>query len=209
ETAIETTSDMDFAAPLVTTSEIVDPRFSDVALNPVKALPTTSEGTTLRSGNFPAPLLSETAIETTTHMDFAAPLATTSEIADARFSDVDLNPVKTLDATSDTVGASASVLNPVKTLPTTSEGTTLSSANFPAPLLMLSLNAEATLSAVLRNPVKALVTLSDIVDTEFSEIARAPVNIRPMTSEGTRLTSGNFPAPLLMLSVTDDAMLLD
>src|SRR5439155_639928 len=123
ETAIETTSDMDFAAPLVTTSEIVDPRFSDVALNPVKALATKSEGTTLRSGNFPAPLLSETAIETTSDMDFAAPLLTTSEIVDPRFSDVALNPVKALDATSDTVGASASVLNPVKTLPTTSEGT--------------------------------------------------------------------------------------
>src|SRR5437870_87300 len=114
ETAIETTSDMDFAAPLVTTSEIVDPRFSDVVLNPVKALPTTSEGTTLRSGNFPAPLLSETAIETTSDMDFAAPLVTTSEIVDPRFSDV--------------------VLNPVKALPTTSEGTTLSSGNCPAPL---------------------------------------------------------------------------
>src|SRR5205807_1258300 len=147
ETAIETTSDMDFAAPLVTTSEIVDPRSSDVVLNPVKALPTTSEGTTLRSGNFPAPLLRQTAIEATSDMDFAAPLATTSEIAEARLSDVVLNPVKTLDAASDTVGASASVLNPVKTLPTTSEGTTLSNANFPAPLLMLSLNAEATLSA--------------------------------------------------------------
>src|SRR5438093_1953677 len=85
----------------------------------------------------------------------------------------------------------------------TSEGTTLSSANFPAPLLMLSLNAEARLSAVLRNPVKALVTLSDIVDTEFSEIARAPVNIRPMTSEGTRLTSGNFPAPFLTQSAIE------
>src|SRR2546428_531420 len=151
ETAIETTSDMDFASPLVTTSEIVDPRFSDVVLNPVKALPTMSEGTTLSSGNFPPPLLSETAIETTSDMDFAAPLATTSEIAEARLSDVVLNAVKTLDAASDTVGASASVLNPVKTLPTTSEGTTLSNANFPAPLLMLSLNAEATLSAVLRN----------------------------------------------------------
>src|SRR5438128_9037600 len=99
---------MDFAAPLVTTSEIVDPRSSDEALNPVKTLPTTSEGTTLRSGNFPAPLLSETAIETTSDMDFAAPLVTTSEIVDPRFSDEALNPVKTLDATSDTVGVSKS-----------------------------------------------------------------------------------------------------
>src|SRR3989442_7487240 len=101
---------------LVTMSDIVDTRFSDIARAPVKALPTTSEGTTLRSGNFPAPLLSETAIETTSDMDFAAPLVTTSEIVDPRFSDV--------------------VLNPVKALPTTSEGTTLSSRNFPAPLLI-------------------------------------------------------------------------
>src|SRR3989454_8633896 len=108
-------------------------------------------------------------------MDLAAPLVTTSEIADPRFSDI--------------------ALNPVKTLPATSEGTTLRSGNFPAPLLMLSLNAEATLSAVLRNAVKVLVTLSDTADAEFSEIARAPVKTLPMTSEGTRLTSGNFPAP--------------
>src|SRR3989442_2104968 len=181
---------------LVTMSDIVDTRFSDLARSPVKALPTMSEGTTLRSGNFPAPLLSETAIETTSDMDFAAPLATTSEIAEARLSDVVLNPVKALDAASDTVGASASVLNPVKTLPTTSEATTLSNANFPAPLLILSLNAQATLSAVLRNAVKVLVTLSDTADTEFSEIARAPMKTLPTTSEGTRLSSGNFAAAL-------------
>src|SRR5437870_13860449 len=104
---------MDFAAPLVTTSEIVDPRFSDVVLNPVKALPTTSEGTTLRSGNFPAPLLSETAIEMTSDMDFAAPLVTTSEIVDPRFSDV--------------------ALNPVKALPTTRADASRGGGNFPAP----------------------------------------------------------------------------
>src|SRR5213594_4963296 len=182
ETAIETTSDMDFAAPLVTTSEIADERSSDVVLNPVKTLPTTSEGTTLNSGNFPAPLFSETAIETTSDMDFAAPLVTTSEIADERSHDVVLNPVKTLDAASEMVGVSASVLNPVKTLPMTSEGTTLSSGNFPAPLLTEAAIAEARLTDVLRNPVNALVTLSDIEDTELSEIARAPVNTLPTTS---------------------------
>src|SRR2546426_7380725 len=97
---------------LVTLSDTADTEFSEIARAPVKALPTTSEGTTLRSGNFPAPLLSETAIETTSDMDFAAPLATTSEIVDPRSSDVALNPVKTLDAASDTVGASAGDLNP-------------------------------------------------------------------------------------------------
>src|SRR5438093_728068 len=115
ESAIETTSDRDLATPLFTTPEIADARLSDVVLNPVKSLPTTSEGTTLCSGNFPASFLIESAIETTSDRDFATPLFTTPEIADARLSDV--------------------VLNPVKTLPTTSEGTTLSSGNFPAPFL--------------------------------------------------------------------------
>src|SRR3989475_11898678 len=103
---------MDSGAPLVTTSESVDPRFSEMVLTPVKALPTTSEGTTLRSGNFPAPLLSETAIETTSDMDFAAPLVTTSEIVDPRFSDVVLNPVKTLETTSEAAAVSRGDLTP-------------------------------------------------------------------------------------------------
>src|SRR5437870_11942575 len=120
---------MDFAAPLVTTSEIVDPRFSDVVLNPVKALPTTSEGTTLRSGNFPAPLLSETAIETTSDMDFAAPLVTTSEIVDPRFSDVALNPVKALPTTSDGTTPRSGVLTAPLPLPTTSDAATASGVN--------------------------------------------------------------------------------
>src|SRR3989454_221492 len=151
ESAIETTSDRDLAGPLFTTSEIVDARFSDVVLNPVKtldaasdmmgvsdsvlnplkALATASEGTRLSSGNFPAPLLTESAIETTSDRDLAAPLPTTSEIVDARFSDVVLNPVKTLDAASDMMGVSDSVLNPLKALATASEGTRLSSGNFP------------------------------------------------------------------------------
>src|SRR5438128_1078503 len=159
ETAIETTSDMDFAAPLVTTSEIVDQRSSDEALNPVKTLPTTSEGTTLRSGNFPAPLLSETAIETTSDMDFAAPLVTTSEIADARFSD--------------------EALNPVKTLPTTSEGTTLRSGNFPAPLLSETA-IETTSDMDFAAP---LVTTSEIVDPRFSDEALNPVKTLDATSD--------------------------
>src|SRR3989442_6153774 len=43
-----------------------------------------------------------------------------------------------------------------------------------------------------------------IEDTEFSEIARAPVKTLPTTSEGTTLRSGNFPAPLLMLSLRSE-----
>src|SRR5439155_19779160 len=67
----------------------------------------------------------------------------------------------------------------------------------------LTFNAAARLSALLRNPVKALITLSEIADTESSEIARAPVNIRSTTSEGTTLTSGNFPAPFLTESAIE------
>src|SRR2546425_1202939 len=92
---------------------------------------------------------------------------------------------------------------PVKTLPTVSEGTRLSSGNFPAPLLTLSVNAETRFSDVLRIPVKALVTLSDITDNELSEMARAPAKTLPTASEGTRLSSGNFPAPLLTESAIE------
>src|SRR2546427_1384765 len=94
-------------------------------------------------------------------------------------------------------GSSDIVRNPVKTLPRTSEGTTLSSGNFPAPLLTEAAIAEPRVVDVLLNPVKALATLSDNADNEFSEIARAPVKTLPTTSEGTTLSSGNFPAPFL------------
>src|SRR5437867_3191508 len=209
ESAIETTSDRDFETPLFTTPEIADARLSDVVLNPVKSLPTTSEGTTLSSGNFPAPFLTESAIETTSDMDLATPLFTTPEIADARLSDVVLNPVKTLSAASETLGVSESVLNPVKTLPTTSEGTTLRSGNFPAPLLTEAAIAEARLSDVLRNPVKTLSRASDTAATEFSEIARAPVKTLLATSEGTRVSSGNFPTSFLTEAAIETLTLQD
>src|SRR3989454_7629373 len=170
---------------------------SGVVLVKMKSLATASEVLTVSSWNFPTPFLTESAIETTSDRDFATPLFTTPEIADARLSDVVLNPVKTLSAASETLGVSESVLNPVKTLPMTSEGTTLRSGNFPAPLLTEAAIAEARLSDVLRNPVKALSTASDTADTEFSEIARAPVKTLLATSEGTRVSSGNFPTSFL------------
>src|SRR5437867_211048 len=209
ESAIETTSDRDFATPLFTTPEIADARLSDVVLNPVKSLPTTSEGTTLSSGNFPAPFLTESAIETTSDMDLATPLFTTPEIADARLSDVVLNPVKTLSAASETLGVSESVLNPVKTLPMTSEGTTLRNGNFPAPLLTEAAIAEARFCDVLRNPVKTLSRASDTADTESSEIARAPVKTLLATSEGTRVSSGNFPTSFLTEAAIAEARFCD
>src|SRR5438132_3822704 len=113
---------------LITLSDTADTESSEIARVPVNIRSTTSEGTTLSSGNFPAPFLTESAIETTSDRDFETPLVTTSEIADARFSDV--------------------ALNPVKTLPTTSEGTTLSSGNFPAPLLTESAIEATTVTDV-------------------------------------------------------------
>src|SRR5437867_3396690 len=184
-------------------SDTADTESSEIARAPVKTLLATSEGTRVSSGNFPTSFLTEAAIETTTDMDLATPLFTTPEIADARFSDVVLNTVKALDAASDKVGVSEIVLKPVKTRHMTSEGTKLRSGNFPAPFLTEAAIAEARLSDVLRNPVNALVTLSDIEDTELSEIARAPVNTLPTTSEGTTLRSGNFPAPLLTEAATE------
>src|SRR5207247_10526038 len=125
------------------------------------------------------------------------PLLTEAAIADARLSDVVLEPVKALSAASETLGVSESVLNPVMTLPTTSDGTTLRSGNFAAPFLTEAAIAEARFSDVLRNPVKALITLSDTADTESSEIARAPVQTLLATSAGTRGSGGNFPTSFL------------
>src|SRR5207245_10524958 len=103
--------------------------------DPVKTLPRTSEGTTLSSGNFPAPFLTESAIETTTDRDLATPLFTTSEIIDARFSDVVLNPVKALDAASEMVGASAAERTPVENKERTPGETSKCSGNVPTPRL--------------------------------------------------------------------------
>src|SRR5439155_11376826 len=116
------------ATALLTTSDIADARSSDVVMNPVKTLPTTSEGTTLSSANLPTPLLTESAIETTSDTDAWKPLPMpiALEIIDARSSDVVLNPVKALDAASDMVGVSDSVLSPLYTLVARSEGATAS-----------------------------------------------------------------------------------
>src|SRR3989442_2107122 len=110
-----------------------------------------------------------------------------------------LAPLKALDKASDTVGLSVSPLNPVKSLLAASEIEGASDTNFPAPLFITS-DIAARLSAVLLNPVNVLVTLSDIADTELSDTARAPVKTLPTTSEGTMLSSENFPAPLLIVS---------
>src|SRR2546425_3992895 len=178
---------------MLTLPDTTETVFSEIPLPPLKTLPTTSEGTRLTCANFPAPLLM------------------LSINAETRLSDVVRNPWNTLVRLSDITDTELSEIEraPVKTLPTTSEGTRLTCANFPAPLLMLSLNAETRLSDVLRNPWNTLVRLSDITDTELSEIERAPVKTLPTTSEGTRLTCANFPAPLLMLSVNAATRLSD
>src|SRR5207245_11536423 len=104
--------------------------------------------------------------------DVPTPWFCTSDIASASVSDVVLIPVKAMEAASEMVGASASVLNPVKTLPRTSEGTTLSSGNFPAPLLTESAIDEARFSDVLLNLVMALASVSDIADVSSLELRR-------------------------------------
>src|SRR5439155_16476431 len=91
---------------------------------PLKTLPTTSAGKRLSSETFPAPLL------------------TVSVIAETRLSERALVPVKTLLATSDIVGLSASPLNPVKSLLTASEIETTSEMaaekEFPELMLIVS-----------------------------------------------------------------------
>src|SRR5438445_10276385 len=89
---------------LVTLSDITDTELSEIERAPLKTLPTTSEGTRLTCANFPAPLLIESVIETTSDRDFPAPLRTTSEIVDARIYNVVLNLVQTLLDAPETVG---------------------------------------------------------------------------------------------------------
>src|SRR2546428_191308 len=159
-----------------TRSDISEEMFSEIPLAPLKSLPAASE------------------IGGASDRDFTRPLFTTSEIVDARSSDVVLNPVKSLDAASemmgvsaserapvkslaiasDTVGLSASPLNPVKSLLVAPEIGGASDRDFTRPLFTIPAIAETRLSDVLRIPVKALVTLSDIADNELSEMARAP-----------------------------------
>src|SRR3989442_1662517 len=79
----------------------------------------------------------------------------------------------------------------------TSEGTMLTCANFPAPLLFFFFNDTATTEIYTLSLHDALPILSDIADTELSEIVRAPAKTLPMTTEGTMLTCANFPAPFL------------
>src|SRR3989442_807767 len=190
---------------LVTLSDTTDTELSEMERAPVKTLPTTSEGTRLTCAIFPAPLLIESVIETTSDRDLETPLPTTSEIVDARFSDVVLNPVKTLDAASDTVGISVSVLNPVKTLPATSETATTSDRDFTRPLFTTAEIVEARFSDVVLNPVKTLDAVSDTVGISVSVLN--PAKTLPTTSEGTRLTSANLPPPFLRLNSIHDRSL--
>ena len=138
---------------------------------------------------------------------------------------------------------SDAVLNPAKSLSATSERGGVSDRNFPADLLMLSEMADVKsserplnplkildsasdtvgLSERVRNPVKILLTVSEMVLLRSSESARAaeservtasertaerssdillnPVNNRSATSERGGVSDRNFPADLLMLSV--------
>src|SRR2546425_2626371 len=67
---------------LATLSDTADTELSEIARAPVKTLPTTSEVTRLSSWTSPARLFSVTAIDWTSDRDFETPLVTTSEIVD-------------------------------------------------------------------------------------------------------------------------------
>src|SRR3989442_2385724 len=190
---------------LATASEIAG--LSDDALNPLKTLPARSEGATDSERKLKVPLL------------------TVSDIREARFSETPLAPLKTLATESATVGISVSVLNPAKTLPMTSEGTTLSSANFPAPLLTESA-IETTSDSDLGTPLFttseiataseriAVVfllcsTRSDISEARFSEIPLAPPKSLLAASEIGGASDKDFTRPLFTTSAIVDARFSD
>src|SRR2546425_227069 len=190
---------------LATASEIAG--LSDDALNPLKTLPARSEGATASERKLKVPLL------------------TVSDIREARFSETPLAPLKTLATESATVGISVSVLNPAKTLPMTSEGTTLSSSNFPAPLLTESA-IETTSDSDLGTPLfttseiataseKIAVvfllcsTRSDISEEMFSEIPLAPLKSLPAASEIGGASDRDFTRPLFTTSEIVDARFSD
>src|SRR2546426_524620 len=113
--------------------------------------------------------------------NFPASLLMLSKIDEVRSSDVALNPVKTLESASDTVGDSVSALNPVNNLSATSERGEVSERNFPASLLMLSKIDEARPSDVALKPVKTLSRASDIAGVSAS--ALKPVKTLESASE--------------------------
>src|SRR5712692_2224631 len=92
-------------------------------LRPWNSLDTTLETGGASETNLPTSLLIESDIDEAMVSDKALtdPLPTASAMTDARFSDVLLNPVKSLDGESDMVGLSASPLNPVRSLLAASE----------------------------------------------------------------------------------------
>src|SRR3989442_548328 len=184
---------------------MTDTELSEMARAPAKTLPTTSEGTMLASGNLPAPLLTEAVIAETRFSDVVLTpvksLDTASEMVGASVSE--RTPVKSLAIASDTVGLSANPLSPAKSLLAASEIGGASDRDFTRPLFTMPAIAETRFSEFLRTPVRALATLSDIADNELSEMARAPAKTLPTASEGTRLSSGNFPAPLLTESAIE------
>src|SRR5207245_2607402 len=150
-------------APLKTLStESATVGLSVSVLNPAKTLPTTSEGTRLTSGNFPAPLLSESAI------------------AETRLSVSPLNPVKALATASEMVGVSVGLQKPMKP-PLATEDTGGASEKYLAPVLLVSAVMPARLSVSPLNPVKTLTIASDIAGISAS--ALNPVKSLTMASE--------------------------
>src|SRR3989442_11725978 len=130
---------------------------SEIPLPPLKTLPTTSEGTTLSRGNFPAPLFTEAVIAETrlSDRDFTTPLFTIPAISEEMFSEIPLPPLKTL--------------------PTTSEGTRLASGNFPAPFLTESVIAETRLSDLA--PTMPFTPVCATAETRTSAVLRYPSHL--------------------------------
>src|SRR5438132_9509483 len=208
--------------PLPTVSDISEARFSEIplaplktlatesatvglsvsVLNPVKRLATASEiaGLSDDALNPLKTLVARSEGATASERKPKVPLPTVSDIREARFSEIPLAPLKTLATESATVGLSVSVLNPAKSLPTTSEGATLSSANFPAPLLSESVIAEARFSGTPLNPVKTLDAISEMAGVSVRLLN--PVKSLLVTSDSAAVSETNFPADLCMLSVT-------
>ena len=122
----------------------------------------------------------------------------------ARLSEIPLNPVKTLLATSDIAGDSANPLDPVKSLLTTSEGTRLSNENFAAPLLTLSVIEETRLSESPLNPVKALDAASEMVGLSVRE--RNPVKSLAIASEIVGLSVSPLNPAKILLAASETGM---
>src|SRR5712692_4983234 len=121
-----------------------------------------------------------------------------SVIAEARFSEIPLNPVKSLATAPATVGLSVSLRKPVNSLPAASEIEGAPDTNLPAALMIVSDIEDAMFPDAVLNPVKTLPIESAIVGLSVS--ARNPWKILDMASEIGRASDMALPFSLLRAS---------